>query len=419
MMEEINLENLEEHFYQEGYAGGAAHGELHGLFEGRAIGREKGWELWEEVGYYEGVARMWKAILLAKGSQTTRAFSTVEQLLALVDSFPTSNDSTQSPSDDPSHVDPSSVDIPALLTSIRSKYRTFLGKTHRTAARKYQKTDIGLDYWSLLPHMEVHVYTRGEMWLVCQVKEVLIGILARLAAVDATIPQPILLPALFSVFLVLIGGVLSGLSVGLMGLDMINLRVLTMSSTSQATRADAKKVLTLLEKGRHWVLVCLLLTNVVVNEALPIFLDNLLGSGLEAIITSTTLIVIFGEIIPQAVCARWGMKIGAMCASSVLTLMYLEAPVAYPCALLLDKLIGVDHGKLYSRHELAVFVGLHADHSGTEEGLEKAEAAFVSGALSTVMTPVTEVFTLSESDRLDHHKITQRSTRYKRSVKAI
>jgi metal transporter CNNM len=39
----------------------------------------------------------------------------------------------------------------------------------------------------------------------------------------------------------------------------------------------------------------------VVNESLPIFLDDVLGGGVRAVVVSTTMIVIFGEVIPQAV----------------------------------------------------------------------------------------------------------------------
>lgn len=38
------------------------------------------------------------------------------------------------------------------------------------------------------------------------------------------------------------------------------------------------------------------------NESLPIFLDDVLGGGVRAVVVSTTMIVIFGEVIPQAVC---------------------------------------------------------------------------------------------------------------------
>lgn len=66
------LLTLEERFYQEGLDSGTPHGQLHGLFEGRALGREKGWELWEEVGYYEGVAKLWKAVLVSQGKEGGR-----------------------------------------------------------------------------------------------------------------------------------------------------------------------------------------------------------------------------------------------------------------------------------------------------------------------------------------------------------
>ena len=54
-------------FFAEGYAAGHAHGKLHGTFEGREIGREKAFELWEEVGYYEGWAGFWIEVLQRKG----------------------------------------------------------------------------------------------------------------------------------------------------------------------------------------------------------------------------------------------------------------------------------------------------------------------------------------------------------------
>jgi len=48
-----------------------------------------------------------------------------------------------------------------------------------------------------------------------------------------------------------------------MGSDDLNLRVLATSSDDPAERKQASKVLKLLAKGRHWVLVVLLLSNVV------------------------------------------------------------------------------------------------------------------------------------------------------------
>ena len=39
------------------------HGRVHGLIEGRALGKEKGFEMWEEVGFYLGFATTWRNLL--------------------------------------------------------------------------------------------------------------------------------------------------------------------------------------------------------------------------------------------------------------------------------------------------------------------------------------------------------------------
>jgi metal transporter CNNM len=66
-----------------------------------------------------------------------------------------------------------------------------------------------------------------------------------------------------------------------------------------------------LQRGRHWVLVSLLLGNVITNETLPIVLDRDIKGGWFAVLASTILIVIFGEVIPQSLCAKHGLLIGA------------------------------------------------------------------------------------------------------------
>jgi metal transporter CNNM len=53
------------------------------------------------------------------------------------------------------------------------------------------------------------------------------------------------------------------LTLALMGSDDLNLRVLSTSSDDPRERRAASKVLRLLARGRHWVLVVLLLGNVV------------------------------------------------------------------------------------------------------------------------------------------------------------
>ncbi|KAG0075190.1 hypothetical protein BGZ93_003672 [Podila epicladia] len=221
---------------------------------------------------------------------------------------------------------------------------------------------------------------------------------------DASTPDFWIKMALI-VFLVMIGGVFAGLTIGLMGLDETNLHVL-MASGTPVEQVHAETVYKLLSRGKHWVLVTLLLGNVIVNETLPVVLDSELGGGVVAILISTLLIVVFGEIIPQAVCARYGLAIGSYCAKPMLVLMYLMSPVAYPIAMLLDYWLGVHHGTTYRRTELKTLVSLH-QVDGIGE-LTDDEVTIIASVLdlkekpvSSVMTPLEDVFTLSEDAILD------------------
>ncbi|KAF8168560.1 hypothetical protein B0H34DRAFT_793142 [Crassisporium funariophilum] len=207
-----------------------------------------------------------------------------------------------------------------------------------------------------------------------------------------------------SVVLVVVGGVFAGLTLGLMGLDELHLRVLATSSENPREKRNAQKVLKLLQKGRHWVLVVLLLGNVIVNESLPIFLDNALGGGVAAIAISTTAIVIFG-VIPQAISVRYGLYVGATCAPLVLLLMFIFAPIAYPIAKLLDYVLGADKHQTYKKAELKSFLQFH--RTG-DEPLRDDEIAILNGVLELntknvemIMTPLQDVVILSADDILD------------------
>lgn len=79
-----------------------------------------------------------------------------------------------------------------------------------------------------------------------------------------------------------------------MGQDEIYLQVLA-ASGDKSERKNASRVLRLLKRGKHWVLVTLLLSNVITNETLPIVLDRSLGGGWPAVVGSTVLI---GRTIP-------------------------------------------------------------------------------------------------------------------------
>jgi metal transporter CNNM len=130
--------------------------------------------------------------------------------------------------------------------------------------------------------------------------------------------------AVASMVLVLLGGAFAGLTIALMGQDSIYLQVLS-GDPAESQSKNANRVLKLLNRGKHWVLVTLLLSNVIVNESLPVVLDRTLGGGVAAVVGSTVLIVIFGEIVPQSICVRFGLPIGGYMSTPVLLLMYITA----------------------------------------------------------------------------------------------
>lgn len=193
-----------------------------------------------------------------------------------------------------------------------------------------------------------------------------------------------------------------------MGQDEIYLQVIATSGEGKE-RKNAAKVLKLLQRGKHWVLVTLLLGNVITNETLPIVLDRSLGGGWPAVLSSTVLIVIFGEIVPQSICVRYGLPVGAFCAPLVLCLMWLLAPIAWPTAKLLDKLLGKDQGTMYKKSGLKTLVTLHRTlGEGPDQKLNQDEVTIISAVLDlkekpvgSIMTPMSDVFTLSADAVLD------------------
>jgi len=121
------------------------------------------------------------------------------------------------------------------------------------------------------------------------------------------------------------------------------------------------------------------------------------------------MIVIFGEIIPQAVSVRHGLAIGARCAPFVLSTMYIFSPIAWPIAKLLDFVLGANETHTYKKAELKSFLQFHRQG---EEPLRDDEISILSGVLElgnkrseSIMTPLKDVVTVSADDVLDNTKL--------------
>jgi metal transporter CNNM len=92
----------------------------------------------------------------------------------------------------------------------------------------------------------------------------------------------------------------------------------------------------------------------------------------------------------------------------VLVLMYALAPVAWPTAKLLDRLLGEDHGTVYKKAGLKTLVTLHKTLGVDGEQLNSDEVTIISAVLDlkekpvgSIMTPMDDVFTMSMDTILD------------------
>jgi metal transporter CNNM len=112
-----------------------------------------------------------------------------------------------------------------------------------------------------------------------------------------------------------------------MSLGLVDLEVLIKSGRPE-DKKHAEKILPVV-KNQHLLLCTLLIGNSLAMEALPVFLDSLVAAW-GAVLISVTLILMFGEILPQAVCSRYGLAVGAAMAPFVHVLLLVFFPVAYP-----------------------------------------------------------------------------------------
>ncbi|XVF50886.1 hypothetical protein PTKIN_Ptkin04bG0139400 [Pterospermum kingtungense] len=210
---------------------------------------------------------------------------------------------------------------------------------------------------------------------------------------------------LVSVALVLFAGLMSGLTLGLMSLSLVDLEIVVKAGQPQ-DRKNAEKILPIV-KNQHLLLCTLLISNAIAMEALPIFLDSLLSEWC-AILISVTLILAFGEIIPQAVCSRYGLSVGAKLSILVRFIVIVLFPIAYPISKLLDLLLGKRHSALLRRAELRTLVDMLGNEAGKGGELTHDETTIISGALDMTqktvkdaMTPLSNIFSLDINSKLD------------------
>jgi len=193
-----------------------------------------------------------------------------------------------------------------------------------------------------------------------------------------------------SLFLVCFAGLMSGLTIGLLSFDANTLLVLKNAGEPQE-RIYAEGIMPLIEQ-KHLLLVTLLLCNAAAMEALPLYLDKMFPEAI-AILISVTAVLLFGEIIPQAICSRYGLAIGYYMSKPVQLLMYILLPISWPISKVLDATLGHDEGSFFRREELKEFLDIHATDHNEEEQLTIDETTILKSVLDMADKTVKDCYT--------------------------
>ena len=121
-----------------------------------------------------------------------------------------------------------------------------------------------------------------------------------------------------------------------------------------------------MRKKGNYLLCSILLGNVLVNNSLTIVLDSMTGGGgALAVVFATLAIVIFGEIIPQSICSRHGLAVGAFTIWLTKLFMLLTSPLSYPLSKLLDCLLGREVTTDQGNYQLTIFLCFRSELSTT------------------------------------------------------
>lgn len=203
--------------------------------------------------------------------------------------------------------------------------------------------------------------------------------------------------------LVLLAAVCSGLNVAVLSLDLPDLR-----RKAKLGNKHAKRILPL-RNNVHLLLGSILFTNVAAASAISILLGDQLN-GFVAALISTLLLVILGEVFPQALFSKNALMWSSRFSWLLKTMIAVTYIASKPLQLLLDKLFPLKRGNLQSRHELGLLINEHLADERSE--LDDDEIEIMRGALQLsekrvrdIMTNIRHTYWVTPETKLDGPKI--------------
>ncbi len=206
------------------------------------------------------------------------------------------------------------------------------------------------------------------------------------------------------VLLILMSAICSGLNIALISLDPNELKRKAKLGNKQAEKLYPFR------KNAHLSLAAILLANVAFASGAAIILGDSLN-GFVAAAISTILLVVFSELLPQALFTKNALAVCSKFVPLLRFLVFITYPLAKPLQLMLDRIFGA-HGakRLHTRHELGLLINDHLDEPASE--LDEDEVEIIRGALQLsekqvvdIMTPIRNVFWLDDEATIDGRMI--------------
>ncbi len=209
--------------------------------------------------------------------------------------------------------------------------------------------------------------------------------------------------------LVLLSGLFSGLTLGMFSLNISDLETKIELDDKQAKRIYSVR------KNSFLLLCTLLLGNTAVNATLSIFLGTI-ASGVIAGFVATGLIVILGEILPQAAFSKHAMKFCARLVWFVKIFQFIFYPVTKPLSLILHNILGAEDHAVLSKREIGEIVKKQEDTP--ESPIDEDEERIILGALSfsdklasDIATPATVSYYLNEDTEINQALLEELKTK--------
>mmetsp|Transcript_2582 Transcript_2582/g.7605 ORF Transcript_2582/g.7605 Transcript_2582/m.7605 type:complete len:748 (+) Transcript_2582:102-2345(+) len=212
---------------------------------------------------------------------------------------------------------------------------------------------------------------------------------------------------LVTVVLLCMSGFFSGLTLGLMSLDMSGLELIEACGEAKQQKW-ARQIMPIRSRG-NLLLCTLLLGNTAVNSFIAIFTAGLTAGTVGAVL-STAFILIFGEITPQSICSKHGLRIGAVSVPLVRVFIFLFYPLAWPISKILDFALGRELRTIYNRKELDKLLSIavedpRGDLRPEEKNIMTAALEFAEKRADMIMTKLDHTFCIDVRSKLSFDEL--------------